>query len=125
MVIKKISEDKLREFKAEAVRRGLKLSEALEEAIDLWLSYKRGEVSSEQDLNNLAYEAQKNELTKKHKGKYAVFASGKLAGIVESLEEVSKLLRKLGVKEAVVVKLGVDEEVALEWAGGSLELKSA
>jgi len=37
LVVKKMSERKLREFKAEAVRRGLTLSQAIEEAIDLWL----------------------------------------------------------------------------------------
>ena len=39
LVIKKLDPEKLRRFKAEAVRRGLLLHQALEEAITLWLNY--------------------------------------------------------------------------------------
>ena len=53
LVIKRVDERKLREFKAEAVRRGLTLSEAFEEAIELWLSARP--LFSEEDANNAAY----------------------------------------------------------------------
>ncbi|MQL56298.1 hypothetical protein [Acidianus ambivalens] len=51
---KKIDEKKLREFKAEAIRRRLTLSEAINQAIDLWLnkvSAEDSEVERERELN--------------------------------------------------------------------------
>ena len=121
LVIKGADERKLREFKAEAVRRGLKLSEALEEAIELWLNAKP--LLDEVDANNLAYLRAKRQL-KGHEGKYAVFAFGKMIGVFESLEDVSKALRSLEPKpkHAVVAKIGVDKPGELEWWGGSISL---
>jgi len=60
LVIKKVDEEKLREFNAEAIRRGLTLSQAIEEAIDLWLrSVKLG---TDVDVNNRAYLRMKSKL---------------------------------------------------------------
>jgi len=121
LVVKNADERKLREFKAEAVRRGLKLSEALEEAIELWLSAKP--LLDEVDANNLAYLRAKRKL-EEHRGKYAVFAHGRMIGVFESLEEASGALRSLEPKprHAVVVKIGVDKPGELEWWGGSISL---
>jgi hypothetical protein len=121
LVVKGADERRLREFKAEAVRRGLKLSEALEEAIELWLSAKP--VLDEVDANNLAYLRAKR-LLEGREGRYAVFAFGRMVGVFESLEEVSKALRSLDPRprHAVVVKVGVDKPGELEWWGGSISL---
>lgn len=119
LVVKGADERKLREFKAEAVRRGLKLSEAIEEAIELWLSTKP--LVDEVDANNLAYARAKKQL-EGQQGKYALFAFGKLIGVFEDLEGVSKALRSLEPRprHAVVVKVGVDKPGELEWLGGSI-----
>ena len=122
LVVKKIDERKLREFKAEAVRRGLTLSQALEEAIELWLSSRQA--WTEADANNAAYAREKQRLLREHKGSYAVFAHGRLIGIYRTLEEVSAALRSLEERprHAVVVKVGEDAPRALEWWGGSISL---
>ncbi|HDI74694.1 MAG TPA: hypothetical protein ENF55_01920 [Thermoprotei archaeon] len=126
LVVKKIDEKKLREFKAEAIRRGLTFSRALEEAIDLWL--KRSVLETDLDVNNRAYLRMKDNLDK-YKGRYVVFAHGKFIGAYSSLEEVGRALKaiKPRPRHAIVLKVGYDHKVErdLEWWGGSIELKTA
>jgi len=126
LVVKKIDERKLREFKAEAIRRGLTLSQAVEEAIELWLS--NSALLSDLDVNNLAYIRFKKNLAE-YKGKYVVFALGSFIGAFESLEAVAKALRRLRpkLKHAIVLKVGYDKKIEeeLEWWGGAIELEAA
>lgn len=128
LVIKNAEEKLLREFKAEAARRGLSLSEAFEEAVKHWLTSRHREVLSEVDLNNAAYESLESSI-KAHEGQYVVIAEGKLMGVFSSLEEVSGALKKVHppLKHALVVKIGVDDRCleGLEWLGGSIERKTA
>jgi len=128
LVVKKVDERKLREFKAEAIRRGLTLSKAIEEAIVLWLSKSKGYVEDEVEANNRVFEGLSRELDK-YRGKYVVIAHGKFLGAYDTLDEVSKVLKNLEpkVKHAIVFKVGVDEKVRgeLEWGGGSIELRVA
>jgi hypothetical protein len=125
-VIKNIDKKVVREFKAEAIRRGLTLSKAFEEAARIWLEFKDKAIVSEQDLNNLVYESMEEEL-RKNRGKYAVIAKGKLLGIFETIEDVSLALRSANVRNAIVVKIGHDDVLVEgpEWLGGSIELGSA
>ncbi len=126
LVVKKVDEAKLREFKAEAVRRGLTLSQALEEAIDMWL--RGGVLETDADANNRAYVEMKGELSK-FEGKYVVFAHGRFVGAFERIEDVGAALRSLRPRpaHAIVLKVGRDVRVGrrLEWWGGSIELESA
>ena len=126
LVIKNIDKRVVREFKAEAIRRGLTLSKAFEEAARMWLEFRDKVIVSEQDLNNLVYESMEEEL-RKNRGKYAVIAKGKLLGIFETIEDVSLALRSANVRNAIVVKIGHDDALVegLEWLGGSIELGSA
>jgi hypothetical protein len=128
LVIKKIDERKLREFKAEAIRRGLTLSKALEQAIDFWLKSKDESVLSENEINDVIYNSIESDVKSKA-GNYVVIAHGKLAGFFETLNDVSNALKNASppLKHAVVVKIGVDkpQEVELEWLGGSIQRASA
>jgi len=124
-VIKKIDEDKLREFKAEAVRRGLTYSKAIEEAIDLWLS-QRSNIRTESQMNNLTYRKLKDKLIKKYFGKYVVIANGELIGVYNNIDEVSNKLKTLNVKHAIVAKIGEEPiKGELTWLGGSMRLRTA
>ncbi len=127
LVIKNANESLIREFKAEAVRRGITISQAFEEAVRVWLDLKDKLLITEQDVNNVVYESLEREL-RKHEGKYAVITRGRLVGLFDSLEEVAKAIKSLkpAVKNALVVKIGEDDvRRELEWLGGSLELENA
>ena len=125
LVIKKVNEELIREFKAEAIRGGLTFSEALEQAISLWLPHVKlsGTIRSEEEENNRVYESIKKELERKYKGKYAVICHGRLSGIYESVKDITKALNSVSPKpkHAIVVKIGEKPGVG-EWLGGSLEL---
>jgi len=120
LVIRKIDEKKLRGFKAEAIKKGLTLSQALEEAIELWLSQKPA--WAEPDANNAAYARERQKLLKEHRGKYAVFAHGQLVGVNASLNEVIAALREFEERprHALAAKIGEDIAEVLEWWGGSI-----
>lgn len=119
LVIKKVNEEKLREFKAEAVRRGLTLSQALEQAIDLWLNKVRDE---EREINNMVFQKMKGEIFTKYKDKYVVIARGEFIGAYDTLEEVQEVLKKLNVSHAIVFNPSKDVREEGEWLGGSLSL---
>ncbi len=128
LVIKKINEQKLREFKAEAMRRGLTLSQALEEAIALWLQRSSEELPTEVDINNKVYEKIKWGLEKKHRDKYAIIAQGKFIGLYSELSQVTQVLKTLkDLHYAIVVKIGEDTPPPREltWLGSSIELSTA
>ncbi len=126
MVIRKVDERILREFKAEAVRRGLTLSQAFEEAVSMWL--RGGVLETDADANNRAYLRMRDKLGE-FEGKYVVFANGRFVGAFDTIEEVGRAIRSLRPRprHAIVLKVGHDVKVRgrLEWWGGSMELKSA
>jgi len=125
LVIKKIDPEKLRLFKAEAVRRGLLLRQALEEAITLWLNSRPAEAWTDFEVNNRVYESMKEELRRNHFGRFVVIAEGRLVGVFDEKEEAVKALRNVSnrVNQAILSQVGVDEERRgeLEWWGGSTE----
>ena len=128
LVLKKIREETVRRLKAEAAKRGLTPSEAVEEAIELWLrSHGSGQLVEDSSIDDEAYRRLRERLLREARGKYVVIARGRLVGIYGSLEEAAAALRRLkaeGVDRAVLVRPGVDEAaggVEGEWLGGALE----
>lgn len=126
LVIKKIDKEKLRIFKVEAVKRGLLLHQALEEAITLWLNFSQTLIESDVDINNKVYERMRRELLEKYKGKFALIAEGRLIGIFDKAGEALRNLHALcpNARHAILTKIGFDEEYGgeYEWWGGSMEL---
>jgi hypothetical protein len=129
LVLKRVSEEKVRLLKAEAARRGLSPSEAVEEAIDLWLRSlgSAGGLVEDSAADDLVWVRMREKLRREARGRYVVIAGGRLVGVYDSLEEAARKLRELrsrGVRRAVLVRPGVDDEAgggAGEWLGGSLE----
>jgi len=124
LVLKKVSEEKIRALKAEAARRGITLSQAVEEAIELWLRLSNASIAVDDVVDDAVWEEQRAKLEKEYRGKYVVIAFGRVQGVFDSLEQVAEFLRSLRPRprRAIVVRPGVDTggEVR-EWWGGSLE----
>ncbi len=65
LVIRGLDEKTKRSLRAEAIRRGLRLAQAVKEAFQLWRSYdQEASTLSERDINNAAYNALRQELEK-------------------------------------------------------------
>ena len=123
LVARNVDEALYRRFKAEAVKRGLNVSQALEDSMRLWLARNRNPVSTEAENNNLFYNSMRSQLVKKYAGKYVVIAGGKLVGTCNSIKEVKSILDEVPeARHAIVTRPGVDKREELEWLGGSLEL---
>ena len=124
LVIRGLDEKTKRSLRAEAVRRGLKLAEAVKEAFQLWRSYDQdAETLSERDINNAAFNALRQEL-EKYAGKTILIAGGKLLGIYENPRSAAMDLRLKApeARHAIVTVVGRDKREELEWLGGSLNL---
>jgi hypothetical protein len=111
-----------REFKGRAASMGLKLGEALQEAIARWLEETSPLPLAMNNQNQLAYAKTRAEIDRKYHGKYvAVYDGGKLV-VGQSLENLAEKLKGLEVKRAVVCHVGVDESgEGGEWLWGSIE----
>ncbi len=128
LTLKRVSPEKVRLLKAEAARRGLTPSQAVEEAIDLWL--RSAPLLEDVDLDDAAWRRLRERLSREARGKYAVIAGGRLVGVYNTLEEAAEALRELrrrGLRRAVLVRPGIDDAATGEgeWLGGSLDAAGA
>lgn len=121
LVLKKVREEKIRELKAEAARRGISLSKAVEEAIELWLRFSKAQIVEDSVVDDVVWEEAREELERKFKGKYVVIFDGKIQGVFDTIEQVAAFLREKKPRRAIVVRPGIDRRVEGEWLGGSLE----
>ncbi len=124
LVIRGLDDKTKRSLKAEAIRRGLKLAEAVKEAFQLWRSYDRDAPTlSEREINNAAYNALRQELDK-YAGKTILIAEGRLLGTYESPRSAAADLKTRApqAQHAIVTVIGKDKREELEWLGGSLNV---
>jgi len=110
-----------REFKAQASKMGLKLSEALQKAIERWLFENSQSAFVMSDPNQLAFAKLAAQIELKYRGKYVGVCGGKLF-VAEKLEDLLTQLKEAGVTRAIVSQVGVDETgEGGEWLWGSIE----
>lgn len=124
LVVRGLDEKTKRSLRAEAVRRGLKLSQAVKEAFQIWRSYDEdAETLSERDVNNGVYNALGAEL-EKYAGKTILIAGGKLIGVYDSPASAARDLKSKSPesRHAIITVVGQDRGEELEWLGGSLSL---
>jgi hypothetical protein len=124
LVIRGLDEKTKRSLRAEAIKRGLKLAEAVKEAFLLWRSYEQdAQTLSERDVNNAAYNALRQEL-EKYAGKTILIAEGRLLGTYENPRSAAADLKLKApeARHAIVTAIGKDKREELEWLGGSLNL---
>ena len=124
LVIRGLDEKTKRSIKAEAVRRGLRLAEAVREAFHLWRTYDQdAKLVSERDVNNATYVALRHEL-EKYAEKTILIAHGKLIGTYDSPRSAFLELKKKApdARHAIVTVMGKDRREELEWWAGSLSL---
>jgi hypothetical protein len=123
LVLKKISEELVRMLKIEAVKRGVSPSRIVEEALELYFKLKDKSVVEDEDLDDMVWRNQRQELIKKYRGKYVVIAGGRVIGAYSDPYELAGRIRELKkiYRRIVVVKPGIDEKRVMEWLGGAIE----
>jgi len=125
VIIRGVSPKLYREFKSRAAKLGLKLREALQQAMEIWAGRSSGLASVVLDLNNQSYVKMKPELLKKYYGKHVAIANGELVAVADSLEELGAMLRELNIVRAVGLHVGREESgEAGEWLWGSIALEN-
>jgi hypothetical protein len=122
--IRGLSEELYRRVKAVASLRGIRVSDAFQEALKIWLSIrpevleKFSEIEAEAELNRKALQEKYDELVRDYKGKYVAVARGRILGIYETLEEAAQAVESAGAKQGIIEKIEPREkkEVELGWS---------
>ena len=123
VIIRGVSPKAYREFKARAAKLGLRLRDALRQAIESWAARGPAATPVLADTNNETYEKMKAELLKKFYGKHVAIADGKLVAVADSLQELGAKLRELSITRALGLHVGHEESgEAGEWLWGSIVL---
>lgn len=125
IIIRGVKPKTYREFKARAAKLGIKLRDALQQAMASWVAQSSTATSVAGDLNNQAYEKMKSNLLKNYYGKHIAIAGGELVAVANSLEQLGTRLRKLNVGKALGLHVGYEEigETG-EWLWGSIALEN-
>jgi hypothetical protein len=123
VIIRKMDEKLHRRLKAEAAIRGMTLSSALEQAVRMWVRTEdRARGDDETESNNRAYESMKDELGRRYRNKYVVFAGGRFLGCAESLREAGNLARHNNALRVLAKRMGGTEPAGGDWLWSSLDL---
>ena len=109
VIIRKVPPKTYREFKARAAKLGLRIGEALKEAMEAWASSTEEKAGVLQDRNDDAFRRMRPTLERKYHGKYIAIANGQLAAVADTLEQLAAELRRRKIARCRTVHLGVDE----------------
>ena len=125
--IRGVDEKVYREFKAESIRRGLKIGEAVTEALKIWLNKHRKEennIDMARKINNAAYRMIKGKLLRDHLGKWIAIADGRLMAVADSLEQLCKENKEIFEKydHVLVDQVTPEERRIVRWRGRSLKI---
>jgi len=125
--IRGVDEKVYREFKAESVRRGLKIGEAVTEALKTWLNKHRKEennIDIARKINNATYRMIKGKLLRDHLGKWIAIADGRLMAVADSLEQLCKENKEIFEKydHVLVDQVTPEERRIMRWRGKSLKI---
>lgn len=124
LVIRGLDEKTRRSIRAEAIKRGLRLAQAVKEAFQLWRTYdQEASTLSEREANNATYNALRQEL-ERYANKTVVIAGGKLLGTYDDPRSAAIDLRMKAPEahHAIITVIAKDKREELEWLGGSLNL---
>jgi len=110
VLVRGIDDEVYTKLKARASELGLKIGEALTEAIRAWLknSPETDERERERASNIATYRRMKRFLEKNHKGKWVLIARGEVVRLADSLSEIVEISKSEGLsgRPCLVFKIG-------------------
>ncbi len=121
VIIRGVSPKVYREFKARAAKLGLRLRDALGQAMGSWAGGGSVSTAALADVDNQAYQRMKPELLKKFRGKHVAIAKGEVVAVADSVEDLGAKMRKLSITRALGLHVGREERSEVgEWLWGSI-----
>lgn len=109
VLMKNVDPELYTKFKARAIERGLKIDEAFNEAISVWLKSSRDKSPREktQERNELAYQLLKSTMEKEYLNKWVAIIDGQLAATADTREDLFEQLktRKQGNDPSLVFRV--------------------
>jgi hypothetical protein len=109
IIIRNVESKAYREFKARAVKAGMRLGEALKQAMESWSTSTDSEGNPPHDQNDDAFRRMKSVLERKYAGKYIAIANGQLVAVADTIERLAAELREKRITRCRTVRLGVEE----------------
>jgi len=131
IAVRGVDRELYKRVKAIAALRGIRICDAFNEALSMWLSIKPliltelREIDEEAKLNIRLFKDMKDSLLTEHEGKYVAFAKGKLLGVFKTLEESARAIENVQARHGLIEFLTREEkpkEVELGWGLIDLEL---
>jgi hypothetical protein len=121
VIIRNVPPKAYREFKARAAKLGLRIGEALKEAMESWATSTEGGAGVLQDRDDDAFRRMKSTLEREYRGKYVAMVNGQLAAVADTMEQLAAELRRRKIARCHTVHLGVDESgEGGEWLWSSI-----
>jgi hypothetical protein len=121
VIIRNVPSKAYREFKSRAAKVGLRLGDALKEAMEEWGTESEGAKYPPHDENDDAYRRMKASLQKDYWGKYVGISGGQLVAVAETLDALGAVLRRKRIMRCRTVHVGVEESgEGGEWLWGSI-----
>jgi hypothetical protein len=109
IIIRNVESKAYREFKARAAKAGMRLGEALKQAMESWSAPTDSEASPPHDQNDDAFRRMRSVLERKYAGKYIAIANGQLVAVADTLERLAAELRERRITRCRTVRLSVEE----------------
>ncbi len=122
VLIKMVDPELFKRFKALAVLRGITLSQAFNEAMELWINSceKSLGIRSESDVDSEFFSKVRGELDRKYRGKYVLIANRRVIAVVNDIREAYRVLEREGLNKCLIYKAGMERERG-EWLWSSIE----
>lgn len=126
VLVRGIDDEVYAKLKAQAAERGLRIGEALTEAIKAWLSNspEKDERERERDLNIATFRRMRRFLEKNHQGRWALIAKGEVIKLADSLSEIVEARKSEGLSERPCLVFKIGEPVVRRTLGLSVERKA-
>ena len=99
LVIKNADEITYSRFKAKAAEKGLRIGEAITDAMKIWLKQAQSADIEKimEDRNEIAFRRIFPGLLKQHEGKWGIISSSDLIGVYQTREECHETIREQGL----------------------------
>jgi len=126
VIIRNVPSKAYREFKSRAAKAGLRLGDALKQAMEDWGIEIESKKYPPHDENDDAYRRMKASLQRNYWGKYVAISGGQLVAVAETLDGLAAVLRDRRIMRCRTVHVGVEESgEGGEWLWGSIEQEIA